>query len=260
MDVDNRNERGEDILSNGNDLGELPQEILEVIRLESSPRFLDALAVAALKPELTLRLFTRYEDIFADTSARWIGRERGGGQDVGVIGAFARALPLAPHLSTFLEKYLESTTTPGNDGPSARIESLWVENNGLDALGLQCILLAALRLLNLNNQNAFSQTISSANIQGYLKHADRGVRYLAVRILCHLCYASESKLEAMVEEHVGKSEAVMGDFDGRQVDYGFLSLFEGKRLKDATEALRYKKSIITSNLEGLSNLVLDPLL
>ncbi|KAI9048875.1 hypothetical protein LZ554_006731 [Drepanopeziza brunnea f. sp. 'monogermtubi'] len=255
MDVDNRNERGEDILSNGNDLGELPQEILEVIRLESSPRFLDALAVAALKPELTLRLFTRYEDIFADTSARWIGRERGGGQDVGVIGAFARALPLAPHLSTFLEKYLESTTTPGNDGPSARIESLWVENNGLDALGLQCILLAALRLLNLNNQNAFSQTISSANIQGYLKHADRGVRYLAVRILCHLCYASESKLEAMVEEHVGKSEAVMGDFDGRQVDYGFLSLFEGKRLKDATEALRYKKSIITSNLEGLSNLV-----
>jgi len=51
---------------------ELPEEILEIIRIQRTPRFLDSLAAAALKPEFTLELFARFEDVFADTCARWI--------------------------------------------------------------------------------------------------------------------------------------------------------------------------------------------
>ncbi|KAK0118514.1 hypothetical protein ONS95_007405 [Cadophora gregata] len=236
-------------------LEELPQEILEIIRLQSSPRFLDALAVAALKPELTLQLFTRYEDIFADTSARWIVGGREGTQNVGVIGAFARILTLAPHLSTFLERYLENTSKPGHDREQVRIHCLWNSENGMDVLELQRILLATLRLLDFNG-NTFSRTVAASNIQLYLKHADRCVRYLAARIFCQLCSASESKLEAMIEEHVGKSEAVMGDFDGDLVDLGFLTLFEEKRLKIAARILNQKsKSSVLPDYQRLSVLV-----
>ncbi|KAL2064559.1 hypothetical protein VTL71DRAFT_3696 [Oculimacula yallundae] len=237
-------------------LEELPEEILEIIRLQNSPRFLDALAVAALKPELTLQLFTRYEDIFADTSARWIGGDSEGIQNVGVIGAFARILPLAPHLSTFLEKYLENTTKPGHERQESRIHCLWEEDGGLDVLELQRILLATLRLLNFNSA-AFSRTISASNIQHHLKHADTCVRYLAVRIFCQLCSASETKLENMIEEHVGISEAVLGDFDGKSVDYGFLTLFEEKRLKDAAKTLQRNQNHTSPVLQQISDLVVQ---
>ncbi|KAI6712893.1 hypothetical protein JHW43_004547 [Diplocarpon mali] len=251
-------EEGKVFIQDGQDeagkLAELPEEILEIIRLQKTPRFLDALAVAALKPNLTLPLFSRYENVFADTTARWVERGRGKKQNAGVIGAFARVLPLAPQLSTFLERYLDGTTAhPKNERQGPRVQCLWEEENGLDVVGLQRILLSTLRLLNFNSQT-FSGTIASSSIQAYLKHADKGVRYLAARIFCQLCSASEAKLEVMIEEHVGKSEPVMGDFDGILVDYGFLSVFEEKRLRDAVESLRHKKSP-APNLEGLSELV-----
>jgi len=254
MDIDESSKEIMKVVENGEKLDELPEELLEVIRLQNSPRFLDALAVAALKPELTLQLFTRYEDIFADTSARWIGREREEIQDIGVIGAFARILPLAPHLSTFLEKYLENKSKPGHDREEARILCLCETKTGLDVLELQRILLATLRLLNFNS-NAFSRTVSSSNIQQHLTHPDRCVRYLAVRIFCQLCSASESKTEAMIEEHVGKSEAIMGDYDGKMVDYGFWSLFEDKRLKDAAKISEQNSKPVSPDFQNLSELV-----
>ncbi|CZT51110.1 related to midasin (AAA ATPase) [Rhynchosporium secalis] len=253
MSSDERNDDNMEGIATAEKLDELPEEILEIIRLQNSPRFLDALAVAALKPELTLQLFTRYEDIFADTSARWIGRGTEGKQDVRVIGAFARILQLAPHLSTFLEKYLEKTSNTGHERRDARIQCLWQER-GSSVLELQRILLATLRLLNFNGA-AFSRTISAANIQQYLKHEDRGVRYLAILILCQLCFASETKVEAMIEEHVGKSEAVLGDFDGKTVDFGFLTLFEEKRLRDAANILRRDLKPISLELQQLSEFV-----
>src|SRR6187402_3612132 len=243
MNVNDKKEGRMDLFPQERRFEDLPEEILEIIRLQQSPRFLDALALAALKPELTLELFTRYEYVFADTCARWIGTDNGEKQSNGVIGAFARILPLAPHLSTFLEKYLENTIpSPGRQERERRIQCLCDEYHGpnkLNGLELQRILLATFRLLSFD-KHTFSRSISGAKIQSYLQHEDVGVRYLAVRIFCQLCIASESKLEAMVGEHVGKSEAVMGDFDGKPVDFGFLSLFEQKRLKYAANSLRQK--------------------
>ncbi|PBP16626.1 ATPase [Diplocarpon rosae] len=254
MSIGEGNDTPVDGLKKGEKLVDFPEEILEIIRLQKTPRFLDALADAALKPDLTLRLFSRYEDIFADTTARWVVGGRGRKQDARVIGAFARVLPLAPHLSTFLEKYLETTTThPEKEKQTPRIDCIWEENNRLEFRDLQRILLATLRLLHFNSQT-FSGTIASSSIQAYLKHADIGVRYLAAKIFCQLCSASEAKLEAMIEEHVGNSEPVMGDFDGILVDYGFLGLFEEKRLKDAIESLHHSEPS-SKNLEGLSELV-----
>jgi midasin len=64
----------------------------------------------------------------------------------------------------------------------------------------------------------------------------------------------------MIETHVGKEEAVMGDYDGKLVDYGFLSLFEEERLKGAHKLrLELEERPIADlqsvNLETLSPLV-----
>ncbi|KAH7416677.1 P-loop containing nucleoside triphosphate hydrolase protein, partial [Cadophora sp. MPI-SDFR-AT-0126] len=59
----------------------------------------------------------------------------------------------------------------------------------------------------------------------------------------------------MIEEHLGKSEAVMGDFDGKMVDYGFLTLFEEKRLRDAAKILHQNSNLVSPDLQNLSALV-----
>ena len=241
-------------------LGDMPEEILQIVAMQQSPKFLDALAAAALKPQLTTRLFTNYEDIFSDTCARWT--EDDPGQKNGIIEAFARIIPLAPHLSTFLQKYLKGTPPDsGSHTTSERIKSLCEDSlaeHG-NVLSLQRILLATFRLLNFN-KHAFSKSISGEKIQSYLKHADRSVRYLAVRVFCQIYSTSDLKLEAMLHAYVGKQETVMGDFDGDLVDYGFLSLLEAMRLKDAGELLLAARGLSAGqrgdrNLQGLSTLV-----
>jgi midasin len=255
MDIDEPNEG-----QTGGEVGmkELPEEIREIIRLQRSPQFLDVLAIAALKPKFTLLLFLRFEGFFADTCARWIGGSTEGGQNNGVIEGFARILPLAPHLSTLLEKYLENTS-PTHQSP--RIHTLWAGEGTYDELGileLQRMLLATFRLLNCD-RHTFSKMISGSKIQSYFQHPDRTVRYLGVRIFCQLLSASDFKLEAMIEEHVGKSEAIMGDFDGELVDYGFLSLFEERRLRDGNRSRIFARGTSSTlellDLQGLSPLV-----
>ncbi|CZR69956.1 related to midasin (AAA ATPase) [Phialocephala subalpina] len=241
MDVDEDTNVPVSALEAQSSLQDLPEEILEIIKLQTSPHFLDSLAITALKPELTLGLFTRYEPVFADTCARWVGtREEGGEQKNEVIEAFARIVPFAPWLGTFLEKYFQNSSKPGHDR--------WTN---LDTPQLQRILLATWRFLKVDRRISI---LDSAKVQGFLGHEDRGVRYLAVRVFCQLCSAADAKLEAMIEEHVGMSEAVPGDYDGVQVDYGFLTLFEQRRFKEVAKSRAGKLSPVL-DLQNVSPLV-----
>ncbi|KAH8671889.1 hypothetical protein BGZ60DRAFT_514599 [Tricladium varicosporioides] len=237
-------------------LNDLPDEILEIIKLQSTPQFLHVLATRALKPSLTLKLFTQFESVFADSCARWIRLGDIGRQRNEVIEGFARILVLAPHLSTFLENYLEVTSTSAGN-----IQDLCqgdLSETDVSAVRLQRILLAAFRLVNFN-KHTFSKAISGTIVQRLFQHGDRAVRYLAIRIFCQLCSASDCVRQSMMEEHVG-NDAVMGDYDGELVDYGFLGLFEEQRLS-SSKKLRssVEKSgsnlLSTLDLEGLSPLV-----
>lgn len=228
MDVDGHARGQNAVLQNLSSLKYMPEEVLEVIRARSSPRFLDTLSLAALKPELTLKLSIIFESVFADTCSRWISKE--GDQDPEVIEAFARILPLAPHLSTYLRKYLRATS-PDPDAPT--IQVFKKENTPLNrdtsSLYLQHILLAIFRLLNFDKGN-YSRTVSATKLQLLFQNENRAVRYLVIRIFCQLRSASDFKLEQMIDEHVGNEDAILGDYDGEALDYGFLGLFEKKRL------------------------------
>ena len=242
-------------------LEDVPQEILEIIQLQSSPQFLEALSLAALEPALTSKLFARYDLVFADTCARW--KCIGGNQKNIIIEAFARILPLAPHLGPFLENYLQGPSTGPDSPASPVIECISKENHGalaqLPTVQLQRILLATLRLFSFDKR-IYSRSISGVTIQSLFQHEDRAVRYLAVRIFSGLQSAADFKLEQMLDKHVGSQESVMGDFDGELADYGFLSLLENNRLKNTQslgKSFEATKAANDLNLEGLSNLVVQ---
>ncbi|KAJ4170033.1 AAA ATPase midasin [Fusarium falciforme] len=91
-------------------------------------------------------------------------------------------------------------------------------------------LLVAWRLISFDPRN-FGPLTSPALMQTLFKHDSIAVRYLATRIFIQLLHGSDWKLESLIQEHIGKNEAILADFDGRSIDYGFLSLYEQSRVK-----------------------------
>ncbi|CAG8983421.1 hypothetical protein HYALB_00000589 [Hymenoscyphus albidus] len=258
MDLDTRANGQNGVLEVASSFEGLPQEILQVIRLQTSPEFLASLAAAALDPKLTIPLFTRFHSVFADTCARWTSTGELGNKNLAVIYAIARIIPLAPHLSIYLENYL-TKTLPSQDTPhlQPQTQCIWSETDlaTYDTLEIQRTLLAIVRLLNFDN-HTYASTISGGTAQSLFQHKDRAIRYLAVRIFCQSLYASDFKLEALINEYLGE-DAVFGDYDGQQVDFGFLSLFEEERLENAHKNLqKFQKEgnfrAASSNLDGLS--------
>ncbi|KAF5706676.1 midasin (AAA ATPase) [Fusarium globosum] len=219
------------LLADATVLEHLPAEILAIIQDQSSTKLLDAVAEAALCPPLTERIFAHFEHIFPDICARWILNPGNGQQRIRIYSALARILPFAPYLSTFIE-YASSTPEQTTNSPSLRLPPLRLDQNAMEQDGeiLLQSLLVVWRLISFDSRN-FGPLTSAALMQTLFKHESRAVRYLATRIFIQLLHGSDWKLESLIQEHIGKSEAILADFDGRSIDYGFLSLYEQSRVK-----------------------------
>lgn len=215
---------------------ELPDEIQKIIDIQCEPHFLDTLALAALNPQLTLGLFSKFGIIFSDTCARWIQEENINNR---IIGAFAQILPLAPHLVIFLERYLESARE--KCGRVGLFNSSHEADNQVELQELQKILLASWRLLNFDRRT-FCRIIDGAKIQLLIQHKDFAVRYLAIRVFCLILSVAEFKLEELIRKHIGEKQPILGDFDGELRDLYFLTLLEEKRLQKAAKLIRYQKN------------------
>ncbi|KAI1304313.1 hypothetical protein F5Y03DRAFT_175160 [Xylaria venustula] len=215
-------------------LSQLPEELLEVIRNQTTPNFLDAIAAAALIPRLTSPVFIYFEHIFADICARWLLRSRNAGQEDQIIAAFARILPFAPHLSVLLEQYISETSSVHVTGaPPFTLGSLSSSHIGhISESALLPALLALWRLLNFN-QGTYGRLVQPSQIQALFKHEQAPVRYLAVKVFCCQMKASDFKQEELMQRYVDfesiSGDSLTSDFDGLHVDYAFLSLLEHKR-------------------------------
>ncbi|KAF4835326.1 Midasin [Colletotrichum siamense] len=220
-------------------LEHLPTEIIEVIRNHTAPNLLDAIAEAALIPQLTDRIFIHFENVFPDICARWLLNPRNQTRNGAVLAAIARILPLAPYLSEFLQQVMSEDLTqspsPGPQTLSIRFPDLtsFTSTQSSDLLQL---LLAAWRLVCFD-QRTYAVLVSPTHMQGLFTHESRAVRYMAIRIFTQILRAADSKLEALIDEHVGTKDAIVAEFDGREVDFGFLSLYEDARIKK-TAAIR----------------------
>ncbi|TGJ85619.1 hypothetical protein E0Z10_g3140 [Xylaria hypoxylon] len=226
-------------------LSQLPPELLEVIRNQTTANFLDAIAAAALIPRITSPIFIYFEHVFADICARWLLKSRNAGQEDQIIAAFARILPFAPHLSVFLEQYISETSAAHI--PGARpftLNSLNSLHTGHSSeLDIARTLLAFWRLLSFN-QRTYGLLVQPSQIQALFKHELAPVRYLAVKVFCCQMNASDFKQEELMQRHVNHesipADSLCSDFDGMHVDYAFLSLFEHKR---ATEMDNFRLEV-----------------
>lgn len=214
-------------------LRQLPLDLLEVIRGHaSSTNFLDAVAAAALIPPITSRIFTHFEAVFADICARWFLRSQDHGQEDQIIAAFTRILPFAPHLSVFLEQYIQGTSLTDDPARSLQFNSLNLpEIWQAPANQILQPLLSFWRLLSFDKR-AFGHLVSPSQIQALFQHSFPPVRYLAVKVFCLLLSASDYKVETLLRKHVEEDASLIADFDGLDVDYTFLSSFEHKRGRD----------------------------
>lgn len=228
------------LLGDATTLACLPPELLHVIRDQSPASFLDAISQAALNPRLTGRIFAHFEPLFADICARWVLNTTHRSCNDSLLAAFAMILPFAPQLSVFLDDYLQSSTSeskshspspsPSQAQLTARLDLTEASNSVTGDAFLQK-LLAVWRLLNFDRE-AYASLVLPSQVQDLFSHSYGPIRYLAIRIFCVLLSVSDLKLEALVRHHIPEGETLNGDFDGKPIDYTFLSLFERTRAED----------------------------
>ncbi|XPT03346.1 AAA ATPase midasin [Ascochyta lentis] len=194
---------------------------------------INALATEALKLGSTDELFVQYGGLYTEVCAKWI---QAASQTEEKIAAFGRILPLAPHLAEHVERFLahvsqsplfgsqnSNTATNGPTGNSNHVE----------------VLLGAFRLLSYDCR-AYAQYVRPIAVQQLFQHSNRVVRYLAVRLFCMYVHAADHATQEMIRSHVGEGE-LEGPWEGQQIDYRFLALWEEKRWKSVRQNLQEKK-------------------
>ncbi|KAK8066583.1 hypothetical protein PG997_013330 [Apiospora hydei] len=262
------------LLSDEQLMTHLPPEILQVIRSHDPTNFLDAVAATALIPQFTSQVFVYFEEVFADICARWVLKPRIKGQEDQIINAFARILPFAPYLSVFLEQYLSETSAAPTEAGSRpfRVNSLNLPSiNQSPASTLSPALITAWRLLNFDKK-AYRQIVEPSWMQTLFTHPEPSVRYLAIRNFCILMSASDSRLEALIQEHIPRVEIgsdgtntpekqmpLIDDFDGQKLDLTFLSLCEKQRAREIENLRRELKEIPDNQSDCFPPLNLTPL-
>ncbi|TPX18376.1 uncharacterized protein E0L32_011709 [Thyridium curvatum] len=233
----------ESLLGDAITLGLLSPELRHVVEDTPSPHFLEAIAEAALAPQLTERIFVHFEPVFADIAARWLLNARKNARFASILASFARILPFSPNLSQLLEKFLiESSPDSLRKSSQSRVPSLDLAamQTASSELDLTSILLAVWRLVCFDRQT-YSQLVP-VTLQSLFHHHSHVVRYLAIRIFCQVYAASDFKMERLIDTFIPERQSLMADFDSSQVDYTFLSIAEHRRADDMHKSLLKAKS------------------
>ncbi|KAL8900357.1 MAG: hypothetical protein Q9207_005736, partial [Kuettlingeria erythrocarpa] len=215
-------------------LQQLPNEIIDILRFGSNKQYLDTLARLALQPSCISAIFSSHQILSIEICSRWLSSPEINTDPISILAALARILPVAPYLSPYVARLFQLQ----KNGPLEALTS----SNVTDILKLQQdvigdALLALLRLLLCDNET-FAYLVSPAQLQLLLSHSHRPIRYLAVRLLCLYLHASESALQEMKSKYLGEGE-IHGQWEDKDIDYTFFSLWEDKRLDELSRKLRH---------------------
>ncbi|KAF3041036.1 hypothetical protein E8E11_005123 [Didymella keratinophila] len=202
---------------------------------------INVLATEALKPGSTDDLFVQYEGLFTDVCARWI---QSAVQTENTIAAFGRILPFAPHLSEHVERFAVHVSQSPYFGPQDTSRTTAPANFHITE-----VLLGAFRLLSFDCRT-FARYVRPVAVQHLFQHQDRAIRYLAIRLFCLYVHAADHATQEMIKRNVGEG-VVEGLWEGQQIDYRFLSLWEQKRWKELQSRLQQKEEATAPSLEHL---------
>ena len=196
---------------------------------------ISVLAAEALNPGTTDAVFVQHAGLFTELCARWIQSDT---DTEAKIAAFGRLLPLAPHLAEHVERYLTHSSNSQLVGSQDSASSA----NGLTLTreaDLLEVLLGIFRLLSYDCRN-FAKYIRPLSLERLFQHSSRAVRYLATRTFCLYVHAADYATQEMIKRYVGDGECE-GLWEGKTIDYRFLSLWEEKRWKDLKKQVQQEK-------------------
>lgn len=200
---------------------QLSPEIQSIITGSTSTdtqTYLSTLSALAIEPTLSSLIFTTYEPLFLELASRWPSFA----SVHSIAAAFGHILPLAPYLVVFAQEILSSDANPSllesishltKDSTLQELEMLPVENTREKLLSLYRLLMFSKR--------AFVGLVEPLNLFPLLRHTNRAIRYLVIKIMCIYLNAGDSQEQEMMSNYLGE-EAALGMYEGRMVDYGFL--------------------------------------
>lgn len=210
---------------------ELPAELLNLLQHGNDTEYLRALTHLALNKRYTDLVTIYCDPLLAHCCASFpqLGDDHGA-----ALAAYARVLPFAPHLAECAEQYLASRQL---EYPQSLDDAIAVE-----------YLLSLYRLLRFDHAT-FSPFVPFPRVEAFLSYQSACVRYLAVRTLCVYLHAADAATERMLEQYVPEGQAE-GPWEGKSIDYRFLSLWEEERMKDVHEKIAIAR--IARNTEQVS--------
>jgi len=194
-----------------------------------------SLANASLDPAYTDLFFIQFEHLFVDICARWIDRSDENVLDISkstpyqIVAALGRTVPFAPCLSKYAFEYLGwFRTFVGSIGLSEMLSESHAHGVGREQQHIE-LLLGLFRLII--SDATFGRVIELACLEESLESSSPIVRYLAVRLLCRTIHAADAATEKAIQQYV-RDGNLSGTWEGRPIDYAFLSLWEERRHQD----------------------------
>ncbi|KAA8897801.1 hypothetical protein FN846DRAFT_910245 [Sphaerosporella brunnea] len=217
----------------------LPAEARAIIESPcDSNVYLETLSRLAIHPVFSSTMLACYAPLFPELVARWPTFASPAQMAVG----FGGVLPVVPYLVEVTEHLLLAHPD--------RKKSIWAEFRLTAAptpeevcsvvrVGSAMEILLSLHRLLCFKRDAFIPLIDTVTLYHLLHHSHRAVRYMVVRILCIYLKAADAAQDEMLDKYgVGRhSETVLGPWQGREVDYGFLISLESRRFQEMADAL-----------------------
>ncbi|KAI5287604.1 hypothetical protein KEM54_005877, partial [Ascosphaera aggregata] len=202
-------------------LDRLPEDLVASLRTSSSADvYLNTLAVAALDVtrdvNLTTRLFALYEPLVVDIAARWLSLSQEHPSDyyLRVVSAFSKILPFAEYLRSFAHSAIQ-------------LEKGFTDVTYLNDDSQFHYLLALFRLLSLD-PDFFSVAVAPNSLFSLFHHEQPVIRYLAIRCFTLHIHAADAATQKILHRYTGTGP-IKGSWEGRTIDYRFLSLWEERR-------------------------------
>jgi midasin len=184
--------------------------------------YLETLSQLSIHPIFSSTILACYEALFPELVARWPTFAT----TAQIAAGLGRILPVVPYLVDMAEYLLQSQLEEQKFLAVVLGLSDGVTHEEVCSLPTE---LAVESLLSLHRllcfrRDTFLPLIDTTNLYPLLHHPHQAVRYVAVRILCIYLKAADAAQEEILEKYgVGKrAEKVLGPWEGRDVDYGFL--------------------------------------
>ena len=198
---------------------ELPNNLITSFNRGDNEEFISLLSLAALQPHLTDEILILFQSELVEISANWLAST----DAYSVCIAFAKALPRAHYLQIRAITFFENALGSGNFLDLLENESLSTQN----PRRLCRLLLAVIRLLLFDN-TTYRKFVLPSIIFNLINHSQDSVRYLAIQTLALYLGAADAAIDSIVKNVIGCYE-ILGYWEGLQIDYRFLTLWEEMR-------------------------------